>query len=80
MPSVDEIADQYVERFATLDPISATFAGIAGHEAEMTDYGPDAADERADHARAVLAQLASVPREDDRDRVAAEVKIGRAHV
>jgi uncharacterized protein (DUF885 family) len=75
MPSVDEIADQYVERFAALDPISATFAGITGHDSEMTDYGPDAAEERADHARSVLAQLQHTPRDDDRDRVAAEVMV-----
>ena len=75
MPSVDEIADEYVERFAALDPISATFAGITGHDSEMTDYGPDAADERADHARATLTQLEHAPRDDDRDRVAAEVMV-----
>ncbi|MGQ0803686.1 MAG: DUF885 domain-containing protein [Actinomycetota bacterium] len=75
MPSVDEIADEYVERFAALDPISATFAGITGHDSEMTDYGPDAADERADHARATLTQLEHAPQDDDRDRVAAEVMV-----
>jgi len=75
MPTVRELADEYVERFAALDPISATFAGITGHDAEMTDYGPDAAEERAAHDGAVLAQLERTPPADDRDRVAAEVMI-----
>lgn len=74
-PTVREIADRYVERYAALDPISATFAGLTGHDTEMTDYGPDAADERADHDRAVLDELGRAPAADDRDRVAAEVMV-----
>jgi uncharacterized protein (DUF885 family) len=73
--SVREIADRYVERYAALDPIGATFAGLTGHDAEMTDYGPDAADERAEHDRAVLEELGRTPGGDDRDRVAAEVMV-----
>jgi uncharacterized protein (DUF885 family) len=73
--TVREIADRYVERYAALDPIGATFAGLTGHDAEMTDYGPDAADERAEHDRAVLEELGRAPAGDDRDRVAAEVMV-----
>jgi hypothetical protein len=29
---VDARTDQFVEDYAALDPITATFAGIAGHE------------------------------------------------
>ena len=67
------IADRYVERFAALDPISATFAGIAGHDDQMTDFGPDAADERAAHDRAVLADLRRAEIAGERDRVAVGV-------
>jgi len=74
-PTVREIADRYVERYAALDPIGATFAGLTGYDAEMTDYGPEAADERADHDRAVLEDLGRAPAGDDRDRVAAEVMV-----
>ena len=31
MPSIDDIAAEYVERAAALDPFYATYAGIAGH-------------------------------------------------
>ena len=74
-PTVREIADRYVERYAALDPIGATFAGLTGHDAEMTDYGPEAADERAEHDRAVLEDLGRAPGGEDRDRVAAEVMV-----
>ena len=49
MSRIFEIADRYVDEFAALDPNAATASGIAGHEAEMTDYSPDgaAADRRA---------------------------------
>ena len=32
MPSIDDIAAEYVERAAALDPCYATYAGIAGHD------------------------------------------------
>ena len=51
---VYELADEYVERFAALDPLGATGEGITGHDHEMTDYSPDGIDERAEHDRATL--------------------------
>lgn len=67
------IAERYVERHAALDPVAATLEGIGGHDAELTDYSPDGADERADHDRATLAALGRAPDEDDADRLAAAV-------
>ena len=49
--------DDYVERFAALDPLGATGEGITGHDHEMTDYSPDGIDERAEHDRATLRAL-----------------------
>lgn len=72
MPTVFQIADEYVERFAALDPVEATDYGITGHEAEMTDYSPDATDERARADRDAVAALAAADRREDRDRIAAE--------
>jgi uncharacterized protein (DUF885 family) len=70
--SVFEIADAYVDAFAALDPVEATDYGIAGHEAEMTNYSPEGIDARAELDRSTLAALAEAPRDTDRDRVAAE--------
>jgi uncharacterized protein (DUF885 family) len=68
--TVDEIADAYVETVAALDPIEATFAGIAGHEAELTDLSPDGFAERNDAAKRVLADLESAPANSEREQVA----------
>jgi uncharacterized protein (DUF885 family) len=68
---VYEVADAYVERFAALDPLSATAEGITGHDHEMTDFSPDAVDERAEHDRATLRALAAATSVTDADRVAA---------
>ncbi len=70
---VYDLADRYVERFAALDPLSATGEGIAGHDHEMTDYSPDGAAERAEHDRATLRALGAIDVTTDADRIAAEV-------
>ena len=76
MPSTDPngvyaVADQYVERYAALDPCSATYFGIAGYEDKLTDFSPDGTAARLDAARATLAALATAPVTDDADRIAA---------
>ena len=37
MGSIDDIADRYVEQWAPLDPIGATFVGVAGYDDQLTD-------------------------------------------
>ncbi|MGZ8762585.1 MAG: DUF885 domain-containing protein [Acidimicrobiia bacterium] len=68
-----EIADAYVDRAAALDPVAATFRGLAGHDAEMTDYSPDGFEERVEHARAGIRRLDTTVGTSETDRVAAEV-------
>jgi len=65
------LADRYVVESAALDPIAATANGIAGHDGELTDYSPEGIEQRAAHARGVLAALDGAAIENDRDRVAA---------
>ena len=48
MPSIDRIAEEYVERAAALDPSYATSAGIAGHDHELADLSEDGFAERAE--------------------------------
>ena len=69
--TIDEIADDYVDRAAALDPVEATMDGIAGHDAELTDYSPDGADARANLDRTVLGELATYEPSSDRDARAA---------
>jgi uncharacterized protein (DUF885 family) len=73
MSTVSDIADEYVERSAALDPAMATAAGIAGYDAELTDWSPVGIDARADLERQTLAALDRAPVEDDRDRITADV-------
>ncbi len=73
MTAVYDLADAYVERYASLDPLAATFEGIVGHDHEMTDLSPDGAAERAEHDRATMRALAAAHLENDADRIAAEV-------
>jgi uncharacterized protein (DUF885 family) len=70
--SVFQIADEYVERFAALDPVEATDYGITGHEAEMTDYSPEGIEARAESDRAALTALDAAAPRDERDRIAAD--------
>ncbi|MBA2509306.1 MAG: DUF885 domain-containing protein [Nocardioidaceae bacterium] len=67
---VDALADAYVDRWAALDPLGATEAGIGGHQSEMTDLSPDGVAARRDLVRETLAALAAAEPADSRERVA----------
>ncbi len=70
MPSVDDIAAEYVERAAALDPCYATYAGIEGHDHELTDLGADGFAGRAGLARSTLAALEAAQAPEPREQVA----------
>jgi uncharacterized protein (DUF885 family) len=70
MPSIDDIAAEYVERAAALDPFYATYAGIAGHDHELADLTADGFAERAGLDRSTLAALDAAEAQEPRDRVA----------
>jgi uncharacterized protein (DUF885 family) len=70
--TVDEIADDYVEAYAALDPFTATRAGITGHDADSTDLSPGGFSERAELARRTLADLETAQAGDERERVAGQ--------
>jgi uncharacterized protein (DUF885 family) len=74
---VFDIADRYCVELGALDPCSATYAGIPGHDHEMTDYSPAGAARRADLVRDTLAALAAAPKDSDDDRLAASVMTER---
>jgi uncharacterized protein (DUF885 family) len=70
MPSIDDIAAEYVERTAALDPFYATYAGIAGHDHELADLGADGFAGRAELDRSTLAALDAAEAREPRDQVA----------
>ncbi|MFI0487586.1 DUF885 domain-containing protein [Actinomadura sp. 9N215] len=71
MTALDDLADRYVDEFAALDPCLAALMGIAGQDARLTDYGPEATQARAELTRRTLAELARTPVVGDTGRVAA---------
>jgi uncharacterized protein (DUF885 family) len=73
MSEIYDLSDRYVDRFAALDPVSATLEGLSGHDDEMTDFSPDGFEERNEHDRATLRALADAPRDGERDQIAADV-------
>jgi len=70
--NVDAIAEDYVEAYAGLDPFTATYAGIPGHDAETTDLSPAGFAQRIDLARRTLRELETATASDERERVAGE--------
>src|ERR1700722_2502148 len=70
MPSIDDIAAEYVERAAALDPCYATYAGIAGHDHELPDLGADGFAGRAELDRRTLAALDAAEAPEPREQVA----------
>jgi len=70
MPSIDDIAAEYVERAAALDPCYATYAGIAGHDHELADLGADGFAGRAGLDRSTLAALDAAEAQEPREEVA----------
>ena len=70
MPSIDDIAAEYVERAAALDPCYATTSGIAGHDHELTDLSADGFAGRAGLVRSTLAALDAADAPEPREQVA----------
>ena len=71
--AVYALSDQYIEKQAELDPGTATYLGIAGHDHEMTDFSPAGHEARAQLDRDTLAQLNALDTSSDTDRLAAGV-------
>lgn len=74
---IHEISDSYVDDVARLDPISATYFGVPGHDDRMTDYSPDGVRARVDMSRAAARAASAVTPETPADQVAQAVLLER---
>ncbi|MCV2393579.1 DUF885 domain-containing protein [Actinotalea sp. M2MS4P-6] len=63
-----QVADRWVETLTDLDPSVGTALGTRPGDTRMPDLSPAALDERADAARAALAELDGAEQRDDDDR------------
>jgi uncharacterized protein (DUF885 family) len=68
--TIDDRTDRYVDDVASLDPLLATFAGIAGHDHELPDLSPDGFAAREELNRQAVADVAALSPADDREDVA----------
>ncbi|MZE55558.1 DUF885 family protein [Streptomyces sp. SID5770] len=73
MTALNDLADRYVDDLARLDPCLASAMGVAGQDGRLTDFGPQAAWERAELARRTAKEVETVPVEGDAERIAATV-------
>ncbi len=71
MTPVFELCDDYVTRWAALDPVAAGMQGIDGVFGAATDYSPDGFAARAELRTETLAALEPMSITSDADRLAA---------
>jgi uncharacterized protein (DUF885 family) len=67
---VDDIAEQFVDDWAALSPLTATYVGIAGHESELPDLSLDGYAAREELMRRALSAMRSAEARDERARAA----------
>ncbi|HEV7148890.1 MAG TPA: DUF885 domain-containing protein [Pedococcus sp.] len=66
---IDRIADAFLAELVVLSPITATYLGIPGHEADLDDFSPAGHAAHAELRRRTLDQLDKARPTDDIDRV-----------
>lgn len=77
MSRIYDIANEYVDVYAALNPIVATSISVPGYERELPDYSPTGDEARTALARDTVEALDAAEAEGDRDRVARETMAER---
>jgi uncharacterized protein (DUF885 family) len=75
--AVDTASDDFVTRYCALDPITATYLGVAGHEAELPDLSPDGYAAREELTRSAYAAVEAATPVDEREVVARDAFLER---
>ncbi|AGL21487.1 DUF885 domain-containing protein [Actinoplanes sp. N902-109] len=57
MGQIDDLANRYVDDWAPLNPIGATFIGVPGHDDKLDDLSPEGFAAQAELTRRTLAEL-----------------------
>jgi len=65
---VDRIANDYLDAFVELSPITATYLGMAGHDEDLDDFSPSGYAARSELRNRTLRTLAHASAIDDIDR------------
>lgn len=64
------LSEAYVSKYASLDPTGATAVGIDDNPTALTDYSPEALEERSNLARSALLELQGIDTPETRERIA----------
>lgn len=67
---VDDLCNRFVEDYCTLDPIAATYYGVAGHDDRLPDYSPAGYDARIALVRRAVEAVEAATPVDDREAAA----------
>ena len=67
---VDARSEDYVERYCALDPLTATYLGVAGHDHELPDLSPSGFEAREELTRTAYSAVEGATAADDREQVA----------
>ena len=66
---LDTLVDDYLDDYAALDPVAATYLGLAGHETELPDLSPAGLAEVADLMARTRTAVAAAQPLDTTDRI-----------
>jgi uncharacterized protein (DUF885 family) len=74
---IDDLANRYVDEWAPLSPIGATYTGISGFDDQLDDLSPDGFAAQAGLTRRTLADLRAAEPETEPELVAKEAMVER---
>jgi uncharacterized protein (DUF885 family) len=69
---IDDLANRYVDEWAELSPIGATYTGIAGHDGKTDDFSPAGVEAQAELTRRTLNDLDVIEPDHESEQVAKE--------
>lgn len=77
MGRIDDLADRYVDEWAELTPIGATYTGIAGHDDKTDDFSPEGFEAQTELVRRTLNDLDVIEPEHESEQVAKDAMMER---
>ncbi|MFY1689216.1 DUF885 domain-containing protein [Plantactinospora sp. WMMB782] len=72
MGRINELADRYVDDWARLNPVGATYVGIGGYDDQLGDLSPDGFAGQAELTRRTLTALEATEPDSEAERTAKE--------
>ncbi|MDQ3485871.1 MAG: DUF885 domain-containing protein [Actinomycetota bacterium] len=77
---VDALAERFVEEYAAVDPLDATYLGIPGYDDKVNDLSPDGYQAREQLTRRALQEMVATEPVDEREKAAKESFVERMTV